>query len=995
MKKNSFLLLIMAFSLVIISSSCHKKIQDTTTTTPPIETEMVGIGSTDVSKYTYETVPGDPLGVKIYTLKNGMKVYMSVNKDEPRIQTNIAVRAGSKHDPADATGLAHYLEHMLFKGTNNIGSLDWEKESALLDQISDLYEQHRVETDETKRKEIYAKIDEVSNEAAKLVAANEYDKMVSSLGAKGTNAYTWVEQTVYVNDIPSNELDRWMKLESERFKMVVLRLFHTELEAVYEEFNIGQDNDGRKSNKAISQALFPNHPYGTQTTIGTGPHLKNPSHVKIKEYFDKYYVPNNMAIIVSGDFDPDDVAAKAEKYFGDYKRQDVPKFTYEDTSGPTSIVKKEVIGQEAEYVDMAWRFGGATSDDPAMLRMIKGLLYNQQAGLIDINLVQKQKVLEGDASTWAYEDYGIFSMYGKPREGQSLEDVEKLLIGELENIKKGNFDEWLMKAVIKDAKLGEIRSNEYNRARTSFMTNAFILGVNWKDYVNRIDAMEKITKQQIVDFANKHFKDNYVVVYKRTGEDKSSFKVDKPAITPVSLNREESSTFTKDFMSKEAPSLSPVFVNYKDEIMEKKLSSGVPIDYIKNKNNQTFSLDYIVEMGKDSDKLLPLAITLLPYLGTDKYSAAELQKEFFKLGLSFDVYSGNERVYVSLNGLDESLEDGVKLFEHVLANVKGDDEALKNVISDALLSRENNKKNKRTILRSAMANYARYGKKSAFTDQLSEAELKNIRADQLVKKIKELTAYEHRIFYYGSQSIQEVVNIFDTHHKTPPTLKPVLEPTKYKELATTENKVYFVDFPMVQAEVLMLSKGTQGFSPNENIMKELYNNYFGFGLSSIVFQEIRESKALAYSAYAYYSSPSKKDKAHYLQAYVGTQVDKLKDAIPAMQEIIENIPISDAQIETARQSILKKIETERVNKTRIYWSSRSAKDLGYDYDMRKDIYEKMKNITVDDLKAFHKNYVKGRNYTVLVLGSKESVDMDYLKTIGNVEELTLKEVFGY
>jgi len=281
-------------------------------------------GDTEQVNYStdFKTVDGDPLNALIYELDNGLKLYLSVYKDAPRIQTMVAVRAGSKNDPASATGLAHYLEHMLFKGTSKIGSLNWEEEKVMLEQISDLYEQHREETDPAKRKAIYAEIDAVSNKAAALVSTNEYDRMITSLGAKGTNAFTSLERTVYINDIPSNELEKWFYLESERFRECVLRLFHTELEAVYEEFNIGQDNDNRKLFFGILEELFPNHTYGTQTTIGKGEHLKNPSHVLIQDYFQKYYIPNNMAIILSGDFDPDKVVEMAEKYFGDYEKKE-------------------------------------------------------------------------------------------------------------------------------------------------------------------------------------------------------------------------------------------------------------------------------------------------------------------------------------------------------------------------------------------------------------------------------------------------------------------------------------------------------------------------------------------------------------------------------------------------------------------------------------------------------------------------------------------------
>ena len=169
----------------------------------------------------------------------------------------------------------------------------------LKQKISDLYEKHKNESDPAKKKEIYKEIDKISGDAAKYVAANELDKMVTSLGATGTNAFTSTERTVYINTIPSNELEKWLQLETERFNELVLRLFHTEIEAVYEEFNMSQDNDFRTEYYASLEEMFKKHPYGTQTTIGTAEHLKNPSLVNIHNYFDKYYVPNNMAIILA------------------------------------------------------------------------------------------------------------------------------------------------------------------------------------------------------------------------------------------------------------------------------------------------------------------------------------------------------------------------------------------------------------------------------------------------------------------------------------------------------------------------------------------------------------------------------------------------------------------------------------------------------------------------------------------------------------------------
>ncbi len=294
----------------------------------------------------YEEVTGDPLKARIYTLDNGLKVYLTSYDDAPRVQTNIAVRAGSKNDPSDATGLAHYLEHMLFKGTDVYGSLDYEKEAPMLDKIEVLYEEYRSYSmsDIENRNRIWRQIDSVSGEAAKYAIANEYDKMVSGLGAKGTNAYTSNEKTVYINDIPSNQIESWLKLEAERFRYPVFRLFHTELEAVYEEKNRGLDSDGSKLFEALFDGLYPNHQYGQQTTIGTIEHLKNPSLTEIRKYFNKYYVPNNMAICLSGDFDYDKTIQLIDKYWGGFERKEDPTFDVIQEAPIKEIITKEVFG---------------------------------------------------------------------------------------------------------------------------------------------------------------------------------------------------------------------------------------------------------------------------------------------------------------------------------------------------------------------------------------------------------------------------------------------------------------------------------------------------------------------------------------------------------------------------------------------------------------------------------------------------------------------------
>ncbi len=944
--------------------------------------------------YKYEYVVGDPMKTRIYTLENGLKVYLSVNKEDPRIQTAIPVRVGSKQDPRDATGLAHYLEHMVFKGTSKMATTNWEEEQKLLTQISDLYEKHRNETDQDKRTEIYKEIDKISYEASKLAVPNEYDKMISSLGAKYTNAYTSTDQTVYINNIPSSELEKWLMVESERFQELVLRLFHTELEAVYEEFNRAQDNDGRKIYSAIFENLFPNHHYNI-STIGLGEHLKNPSMVKIHEFFDTYYVPNNVAICMSGDFEMSETIRLIDQYFGDWKPKEVPEWTFEKEKPITAPIEVDVFGSEAEQVAIAYRFDGAGSYDALMLNLMDNILQNGQAGLMDLNLIQKQKILEGGAFQYAMNDYSIHQIRGKAREGQSLEEVKNMLLEQIELIKKGEFPDWLIDAVIKDFKLSQLKGLESNWPRVSAMISAFIEDQPWAKSVSFLDDVSKITREDVIKFANEHYNDNYVVVYKRNGEANKGMKVPKPPITQIELNRDSQSNFYKNFEKKESGRMEPVFLDYDKEIEQSDLVAGVPFYYIHNELNATFSLSYILDMGNYHNKKMGLAVEYLPYLGTDKYSAEQLQEEFYKLGLSFGVNTSYDRTYVTLSGLEESLEEGVKLFEHVLANAKPDADALQNMVAGILKQRMDDKLNKNKIFWSGLYTYAKFGDHSPTKHILSEEELKALTAQELVDIIHSLTSYEHYVFYYGQNKSDKAKEVLKKYHTVSGELMGYPEPAEYAEMKTEKDKVLFVNYDMVQAQILMLSQDESEYDKKLVPYAEVFGEYFGGGLSSIVFQEIREARALAYSAWGGYTTPGRLDRGHYVQAFMGVQADKMKDAVGAMRDLLNEMPKAEKQFESAKTSVLKKLETERITKTGKFFDYLAAKRLDLDYDIRKDVYERTKSMSLNDMNEFFKEHIANKPYTFLVMGNKENLDMDYLKSLGEFKEVTLEDLFGY
>ena len=942
--------------------------------------------------YTYKYVTNDPAKARFYTLKNGLTVILSPTNKDPRIQAYVAIKAGSKTDPATNTGLAHYLEHMLFKGTDKYGSLDWSKEKVELEKIDALYEQYNSTKDEVQRKAIYKKIDSVSGVAAKYAIANEYDKMMSAMGAQGTNAFTSFEQTVYTDDVPSASLDKYLAVQAERFRNPVLRIFHTELEAVYEEKNRTLDNDGRKVSETLFSNLFQKHNYGLQTTIGTVEHLKNPSLIEIRKYFNKYYVPNNMGIILSGDFNPDEVIAKVDKAFSYMQPKPFDKYTFQPEDAITAPIVKEIIGPDAENLTIGYRLPGNKDKDALLADLVGQILTNGRAGLLDLNLVKKQKLLRASAFTYSLIDYGILYLSAAPTSGQSLEDVKALVLNEIENLKKGNFDDQLITSIINNIKKNKIYETEKYGDRASVLMDAFTSELDWRDQVAYVNDLSKIKKEDIVAFANKYFGDNYVAVLKRKGESPATVKIEKPSITPVETNPDKQSSFVKTINEMPATAAKPVFLDYKKDIQKSKLGKAEVL-YVPNKDNDIFRLSYRYKIGSLNDKKQSLASQYIQFLGTDKMTAEEISKAFYKIACSFNVSTGEEYTTVNIEGLQENFENAVKLYEEVVNNVKADDKALAALKARLNKARKDAKANKGAILQ-GLTSYALYGSENKFNNVLTNEELNAVTAQELVDRIKNLNNYEQTVIYYGPTPVYNVVSQLKTLHQVPANFAVAAPAKTFKQEVPAKNQVLFADYDMVQAETRWI-RNTETYNPEKTTMVNVFNNYFGGGMGSLVFQTIRESKALAYSTYGYYVQPQKKDQDYYLLGYVGSQADKFNDATVAMNELLTKMPELPKNLELAKNQVKKDIQTERITQDGIIYNYLNAKNLGLTDDIRKKMYETVDKITMADVKKFHQNYFSGKPYTYAIVASEKRVSMDDMKKLGEVKKLSLEEIFGY
>lgn len=943
--------------------------------------------------YTYKYVTNDPTHARFYKLKNGLTVILSPTKKEPRVQTYIATKAGSKTDPKDHTGLAHYLEHMLFKGTDKFGSKDWAKEKPLLDQIDALYEKYNSTTDEAQRKAIYKEIDRVSGEAAKYAIPNEYDKLMASMGAEGTNAFTSFEQTVYQEQIPSNVMDKYLAVQAERFRSPVLRLFHTELEAVYEEKNIGLDKDSRRAVEAMFEAAFPNNNYGKQTTIGTVEHLKNPSLKAIREYFKTYYVPNNMGVIMSGDFNPTEVVKKVERSFAFMQPKEIPPYTFDPEKAIEKPIVREVKGPDAEFMFMGFRFPGAATRDAQMLTLMSQILTNGSAGLIDLDLVKNQKLLGAGAFPYVLKDYSLLILQGNPGQGQRLEEVQQLLLKELDKLRKGEFSDDLIAAIVNNAKKDEIKQNESYTDRAQALMDAFTSGQDWASVVSYSDELNKITKQDIVNFANKYLNDNnYVVIYKRKGVDNNVVKVIKPEITPVTVNRDDQSDFLKKVAAMPEDKIQPVWVDYSKDV-QKATANGLPVVAVKNSDNELFSLSYRFDIGKWNNKLLSLAADYLQFLGTKEKSSEQFSKEFYQLASDFSVSAGNEETMVSISGLNTNFIATQDLIQDLLRNCVVDQEAFKMYIARLKKSRANAKENKGAIME-GLKSYAKYGAKNPFNNVFTDAELDALKAEDLVKALHDLAQMKHTLLYFGPLSANEFVGKAKALKQGSGDYIQATKGIVFNELPTTKNQVLFADFEMKQAEVFWY-RTSGAYESALTPTVSLFNTYFGGGMGSIVFQTIRESKALAYSTYAFYGQPYKKQNHYSVGAYVGTQADKFNEAIKGMNELLNVLPESTKGLDIAKVSLQKSIASERVLNASILGSYLAAQRMGNTTDIRKIVYEQAPKLTYGDLNMFHKKEMSQKPYVYCIVAKEDSLKPEDLAKLGEVKKLNLQEVFGY
>lgn len=957
----------------------------------------------DSNGYRYQYVTDDPFNGREYTLSNGLKVYLAKIPVKPRITFKLAVRAGMADSPADATGLAHYFEHMMFKGTDRIGALDYAREKVLLDRIENLFEERRKTDDPARKDAIYAEIDRLSGEAARLASAGEYSSLIASIGGMGLNAFTASDMTVYVVDIPAQELEKLLKLESERMRKPVMRLFHTELEAVYEEFNRGMDNDGRLLLEAMSRRLFPGHPYGWTPFIGSPEHLKNPSIAAIRKFFDRYYVPSNMALILTGDLDFDKTIRLVNQYFSRFPAGQTPERRLPKAGALTADCKVKVSSPKAESLRIGFRVEpGRRGELLGML--LAELLSNGTAGLLDRDLVRAQKVLGASAYFDARRDYFLFVLSGRPRKGQTLDQLAGLLLSELDKVRRGDFDSGLLSAITANCRKSLELSREQPDSAAWTYLDAFVKGQSYAENLRVFDDLEKITKADIVRFAQSL--GHYVRADKVTGPADSSGKMAKPAMTPVTVNPHRVSDYAAQFAALPRSPLPELdTVDFRKDFSILPAGKYDRLFYnrkLSPSNDTLFTLQMYVDAGSACDPLLPLALDYLNYLGTSRYSADALQMEFYRKALDFSFSCEQERSCLTLSGFGSDMEYALTLSRHFLRDVQPDEDAWRAYVERLLKSRADARKNQQSNFR-ALNFYAAYGADKEnnpilFAGSVGEKQLRSLSGADMIALVRKYfgEAGLPRLYAYAGPAkdseVTELLRKTDSGRLAPAVKAPARK--EFRQLPTRQPRVLLLPYDSAQFLVGIRSRGAE-FDLSRSPLIGLFNQYFGAGgLDDVVFQEIRESRSLAYSAYAVCQDAMEKNRYDVVFGFAGTQPDKFFEAADAMLGLFRKMPLYPEKVRLAKEKLLKEMSAQKHYGNLIgFWFN--ARKMGLDRDWRPEFFRRLESLTAQQVADFAAKEIAPLNYEILVVGPTAQLDRARLEKYGPVKEMTPQEIFGY
>lgn len=929
--------------------------------------------------------------IRQFTLPNGLTVILDEQHDQPEVFGVIAVKAGGKNDPTDATGMAHYQEHMLFKGTTKLGTTDWEKEKVHIDKIFQLYDSLGKTKDPLLRAAIQKAINEESVEANKYVVPNEMNNLLNEMGSTNINAGTGPDNTLYYNKFPSNQIERWLDLYAHRFMEPVFRSFQAELEVVYEEKNLYNDQFQTRLLEEFQKYFFKNHPYGQQTLIGSIEDLKNPSLTKMYEFFKTYYVPNNMALILSGDFNSDEIIPIIEAKFGQWQAKALPEPRKWDEAPFAGREFHEARLSPIKLAILGFRAPSVTDTRKPLLDVTNRLLNNSYStGLLD-RLTLDGKLLAAEAMMMPYYDHGAIILLVVPKiVGQKPEDAEKLVMAEIEKIKKGDFDDQLLESIKFEIYRNSCTQLENIQNRALTLTEAFTQGKSLDEVLNYPDKVKSITKADVVAMANEIFGPNYLAFYSKMGSPKKE-KIAKPDFKPLLSNTSARSEYARYFDS--IPVRTPNFkiVDFDKDVEAIELGSGHKLYKVENPKNDIFSLSIEFKVGNKSKPIMRFATQGISMAGAGEYDVKKFKAEFAKLGSSYSIWSSDNTTTISIYGIESNLEPTLKLVGLLLTDPKLEQSKIKTIISNEKASRKIERSEPDNVA-SALLEYGLYGYESDYLTRPTMSELNKLKVQQLVDVFKEALTYNASISYCGNINLNQVAKLVKNYIPLAESPKANSTPLDRAAKQYTENTIMVVNKPKARQSKMFVFINGEAFKVSDAASIDAFNDYFGGGFSGLMLQEIREFRSLAYSAGGSFRYPKTKESPVNFIGYVGTQSDKTLIAMETLDTLIRKMPTKPERVDMIKNHLELSAQTNRPNFRNLAFTVERWKLLGYQSDPLLTKLPAYRMLTWETIENFYTCRMKSKPAVYMIVGDAKNIDMKMLEKYGkviNVEEKTL------
>ena len=944
------------------------------------------------------SLPSFGQGLKAFKLKNGLSVYIWEDESKSDVFGLVGVRAGSINDPEEYTGLAHYLEHVMFKGTDKIGALNWTEEEPIYKEIIAKYDQMAEEADPAKKEAISKEINELTVKAGKLGLPNEYSNLMESMGAKGVNAGTYYDWTFYHSSFPAYQINKWLEISSQRFLHPVFRSFQSELENVYEEYNRSQDDQGRAQNQFVMEKAFEGHPY-SRSIIGLPEHLKNPRLSKLIEFYEQWYVPENMVLVLVGNIKAQQISGRINAAFGRLAAKPAPeRKVYQNLEIKG---RKQYSAKVGFYPQVAMVFNGVPAghpDEDALDIALALLNNNSQTGTMD-KLVLDGELTSAGAYTRTFREQGRAIVAAIPlydenqRRFESTKSAEKKAMKASHQIANGEFEDWKIDAIKAEKCRQFDLEMESNEDKAMILMNAFYNEQDLGDILNYKDKIMAITTDDIKRVAKKYLSDNYLALYIEKGKPDKNAKIEKPGYKPVEPPIGKESLYATQFKNLPIGQMEEKFADY-GEVQIKQLNDRSKMYYTPNKENNVFQLVVQYGAGEREFPKLGYAAQLMNNAGImGAYEPQELKEELSKLNATCHVTADDDNLYIIMEGYEATLPQACQLLSRQILMPKLDEKQLARLKGSAMGMRQQRKDNV-SILNEALRQYMLYGEKSDYIKELTDKEIYELQISELTGDINRASNYEAKVFFTGTLPFDQVYDILSKNLPLVANERPSNSPQAKDMMPVTENTVYFLPNNDAEQAQIHLYIPMQKADKKDDVLRSAFNQYFGLDFTGIVLNEIREKRSMAYTAYAFVGTQGIAGKASYLRGYIGTQNDKANDALDVLMGLVNDMPKNPERIDNIKSYLRQAMLTSHPSFRNKAMELVDLGYRGYTDDPAKENLPKVDALTFDDIVKFYEENIKDKPYCISIMGNPKNIDLKRLEKFGKVVKLNERKLFN-